>query len=71
MTWASPHAFCWHLEQDDVAASPMEILTQTLMSGKEVVCYVYFIPLELKEIIAICNGNHWLCVFFTTMHLLA
>lgn len=56
---AGPHA-----EWDDVAESPMEILTQTLMSGKELVCIfvcVDFSPPKLKEIIAICNVNH--CVF--------
>lgn len=40
---ASPHALCWHAERDDVAESPMEILTQTLMSGKELVCVCVWI----------------------------
>lgn len=63
---ASPHALCWHAERDDVAESPMEILTQTLMSGKELVCVhvcVDFSPLKLKEVIAICNVNRRLVRF--------
>lgn len=37
------------LRGDDVAESLMEILTQTLMSGKELVCVcVYFYPLRIK-----------------------
>lgn len=34
----TPHASCWRAERGDVAEAPMEILTQTLMSGKELVC---------------------------------
>lgn len=34
----TPHALCWHVERGDVAEAPMEILTQTLMSGKVLVC---------------------------------
>lgn len=38
LTGTNPHALCWHAERGDVAEAPMEILTQTLMSGKELVC---------------------------------
>lgn len=37
-TGTTPHALCWHVERGDVADAPMEILTQTLMSGKVLVC---------------------------------
>lgn len=38
LTGTTPHAWCWHAERGDVAEAPMEIVTQTLMSGKELVC---------------------------------
>lgn len=37
LTGTTPHALCWHAERGDVAEAPMEILTQTLMSGKVLV----------------------------------
>lgn len=38
LTGTTAHALCWHAETGDVAEAPMEIVTQTLMSGKVLVC---------------------------------
>lgn len=52
LTGTTPHALCWHAERGDVAEAPMKILTQTLMSGKVLVC---FSTLKLIEIFPVCH----------------
>lgn len=51
-TQTGPHALRWHAERDDVAESPMEILTQTFNVWKRACVCVHVcisLPLSLKK----------------------